>query len=524
MTAKYVTERKAFGQPIGAFQAVAHPIADMKGSTDAVRILVYEAAWLVDNGREAGEEIASTKALANEFFERTGNDAFRFHGANGYSDRLRRPALPAPNPGVLPDAGRDAGIVGAGRPGARALSERRSTDDQTQEDSPGISRPRSRSAPGIRAQVPKTLADLGCRRVALITDEGLVKAGVVEKVLEAFAGHDVEIAGIFDRVRQDNDTRDINECARWYQEIGADGLLAVGGGSVLDTAKAVKVMLGMKAEKITDLIEGHIVFYSRPEAKPLGIPHVSIPTTAGTGAELSASGALFEAETKTKLIFGHRYMSSDFAFLDPELTVTLPPKLTAEPAFDSLSHSIESFFSTRANSMADAFALRSARLVYQNLPIAVENGDDIEARGELQAASAMSVAASVSALGCNPIHNFADAIGPLYGVSHGLANAVYLPIVMRNLASHYRPRIKEFAQGIGVPVDSDDDQVVLDRVIAEFVSLQETCGIPARLSIEIEREQLEGLKAAVREDPAGAGFPLSDDVIHACLTESMTVN
>ena len=239
---------------------------------------------------------------------------------------------------------------------------------------------------------------------------------------------------------------------------------------------------------------------------------------------MSASAALFEAESKTKLIFGHRYMNSDFAFHDPELTVTLPPKLTAEPAFDSLSHSIESFFSTRANSMADAFALRSARLVYQNLSVAVENGDDIDARAELQTASAMSVMASVSALGCNPIHNFADAIGPMFGVSHGLANAVYLPIVMKNLASLYRPRIREFAQGLDIPIDSnDDDQQILNRVISEFISLQQKCGIPAKLAIAIERGQLDELKTAVKEDPAGAGFPLPDDVITACLEESMTV-
>jgi len=216
-------------------------------------------------------------------------------------------------------------------------------------------------------------------------------------------------------------------------------------------------------------------------------------------------------------------MNSDFAFLDPELTVTLTPRLTAEPAFDSLSHGIESFFSTRANSIADAFALRSARLTFQNLPIAVENGNDIDARTELQAASAMSVLASVSALGCNPIHNFADAIGPMFGVSHGLANAVYLPIVMKNLPSHYLPRIREFAQGLDIQVDSTDDQHILDRVISEFVSLQEKCGIPAKLSIEIERHQLEGLKTAVKEDPSGALFPLPDDVITICLEESMTV-
>ena len=216
-------------------------------------------------------------------------------------------------------------------------------------------------------------------------------------------------------------------------------------------------------------------------------------------------------------------MNSDYAFLDPELTVTLPPRLTAEPAFDSLSHSIESFFSTRANSMADAVSLRSARLVYQNLPIAIYHPIDLDARGQLQTASAMSVMASVSALGCNPIHNFADAIGPMFGVSHGLGNAVYLPIVMKNLPSLYRPRIKEFAEGLGIPIDSDDEQEILDKVIAEFVALQEKCGIPAKLSIEIERDQLKELITAVKEDPAGAGYPLPDDVITICLEESMTI-
>ena len=216
-------------------------------------------------------------------------------------------------------------------------------------------------------------------------------------------------------------------------------------------------------------------------------------------------------------------MNSDFAFLDPELTVTLPPKLTAEPAFDSLSHSIESFFSTRANSMADAVSLRSARLVYQNLPIAIDNPNDLDARGQLQAASAMSVMASVAALGCNPIHNFADAIGPMFGVSHGLGNAVYLPIVMKNLPSLYRPRIKEFAQGLDIPIDSEDEQQILDKVISEFVLLQKKCGIEPKLPVEVERSQLEELKNAVREDPAGAAFPLGDDVIIACLEESLTI-
>ena len=380
-----------------------------------------------------------------------------------------------------------------------------------------------KGGPGCRSLVPRTFIDMGCKRIALITDKGLIEVGVVDKVCEVFEGQNIEIAGIFDNVRQDNDTRDIDACAQWYQELGADGMLAVGGGSVLDTAKAVKVMLGMKAEKIRDLIKGHIAYYSRPQAKPLGIPHISIPTTAGTGAEVSPGAALFEAETKTKLIMMHRYMNSDFAFLDPELTVTLPPKLTAEPAFDSLSHCMESFFSTTANSIADSFALRAARLILKYLPTAVTNPNDMEARTELQSASAMSCLASTSALGATPIHNFADSIGPMFGVTHGLANAVYLPIVMKNLRSHYLPRIREFAQCVAISIDTDDDQEILDKVISVFVSLQEKCGIQPKLSIEFERDRIEELRMAVKQDPAGASFPLPDDVINACLEESMTI-
>ena len=381
-----------------------------------------------------------------------------------------------------------------------------------------------KAGPGCRALVPKTFTDQGCGRVALITDKGLIAAGVVDQVREAFEAHGMPLAGIFDGVRQDNDTRDINECARWYQEIGADGLLAVGGGSVLDTAKCIKVMLGLGAEDINELVEGGIVYYKRPKAKPLGITHISIPTTAGTGAEVSQGAALMDGETNKKIIMFHQYMNSDFAFLDPELTVSLPPKLTAEPAFDALSHCLEAFFTTQPNSFADALALRAARLIVDNLPIAVNDGKNIEARGELQVASTMACVATVSSgLGATPIHNFADSVGPVYRLTHGLANAIYLPIVMKNLSSHYLRRIRPFAQALGILVESKEDAQILDEVITRFVSLQEQCGIPARLSLEVDRHKLQELHAEVKEDPAGLNFPLPDEVISACLEESLII-
>lgn len=381
-----------------------------------------------------------------------------------------------------------------------------------------------KAGPGIRNQVPKTFAGMGSKRIALITDKGLIAAGVIDKVKDAFEGTDVTIAGVFDGIRQDNDTRDINECAKWYKDINADGILGVGGGSVLDAAKATKVLLGMGSDDIVDLFgERTIIAYARPKAKPLGIPHISIPTTSGTGAEVSQGSAILHAATRKKLIFFHQYSNSDFAFLDPELTVTLPRHLTAEPAFDSLVHCFEGFFSPLHNSFADALALRAARLILDNLPKAVENGNDLEARSELQAASTMSVVASVSGRGAAPIHNFADAVGPAHGISHGLANAVYAPIVLRNFPEHYLPRIRTFAKGLGMPIGSKTDEELLADVTAEVVALQEKVGIPTKFDLEVDGAQYDHLVHEVKTDPAGMQYPLKDDLIHTCLQESMTV-
>lgn len=382
-----------------------------------------------------------------------------------------------------------------------------------------------KAGPGSRMQVPKTFAGMGSSRVALVTDKGLIEAGVIDKVAEAFEDSDVSIAGTFDGVRQDNDTRDINEIAEWYKEIGADGLLGVGGGSVMDAAKSAKAMLGMGASDILELFGGRtIVSYARPKAKPLGIPHISIPTTSGTGAEVSQGSAIKHAETRKKLIFFHQHSNSDFAFLDPELTVSLPRHLTAEPAFDSLVHCFEGFFTPLHNSFADALALRAARLILDNLPIAIEEPDNLDARGELQVASTLSVTASVSGRGAAPIHNFADAVGPHYGISHGLSNAVYAPIVLKNFPSHYLKRIRTFAQGLGMTTESKSDEELLAEVRTEVVNLMQICGIQSKFDIDVDAKEYAHLVKEVKEDPAGMAYPLPDDVIETCLKESLNVN
>lgn len=377
---------------------------------------------------------------------------------------------------------------------------------------------------GIRSQVPKTFAGMNSRNVAIVTDKGVINAKVIDKITAVFDNSGISVAGIFDDVRQDNDSRDINKCVQWYNDIKADGILAVGGGSVLDAAKVTKVMLGMGTTDVSELFGDRvIVAYARPKAKVLNIPHISLPTTAGTGAEVSQGAAIKHTKTGKKLIFFHQYQNSDFAFLDPELTISLPRHLTAEPAFDSLVHCFEGFFTPLHNSFADALALRAARLIFDHLPTAIKNGNDLQARGELQVASTMSVLASISGRGAAPIHNFADAVGPIHGFSHGLANAVYAPIVIRNFPEHYLPRIREFAKGLGMTTDSKTDKDLLGEVVKEVEELQRISGIPTQFDLEVDATGIASLVKEIKEDPAGLQYPLPNELIHTCLKESMTV-
>jgi alcohol dehydrogenase class IV len=142
---------------------------------------------------------------------------------------------------------------------------------------------------------------MGCKRIGLITDEGLVKAGIVDQVLEIFEVQgQPPIVGIYDQIEPDAVMRIINDCARWCRENAVDGLLAVGGGSVLDSVKGVKAMLGMKVTDIREIMPGNIGPYLAPMGKPLNVPHIAIPTTAGTGSESSPLAVIYNEEQKVK--------------------------------------------------------------------------------------------------------------------------------------------------------------------------------------------------------------------------------
>ncbi|MEH7110010.1 iron-containing alcohol dehydrogenase [Bacillus sp. JJ1764] len=376
------------------------------------------------------------------------------------------------------------------------------------------------SGSNSRAMVPSLIAGLGAKRVLLLSDRGLEKAGIVEKVAAIFdlTGHGSgpELVGTYLDIAQDAESHCINDAVRYAREIGADSLLAVGGGSVLDTVKAVKYALHKGLSDIKEAIPGGLLYESFPKANYIPIPHIAIPTTAGTGSEVSPIAVIYNEEIKMKTNIINPFISADMAILDPDLTVGLPPLITAFTGFDALTHAIEALASPTATGLTDAQALHAIRLIEKNLPVAVEDGGNLEARMDLLQASLMGITAFSFALNAIPVHNMAHAYGALFRIPHGLANAVFLPVVMEMVPQLYLPKVAELAQALNVEVRGDSADSALAKVVEKIRLLQYKVGLPADFKeFNITEEALQFTIPAVMKDPAALSFPMSAELIAA---------
>jgi len=376
------------------------------------------------------------------------------------------------------------------------------------------------SGSNSRAMVPSLFAGLGAKRVMLLSDRGLEAAGIVEKVADIFSltghGSGPELVGQFLDIKQDAESKCINEAVRYAREIGADSLLAVGGGSVLDTVKGVKYALHKGLTDIKEAIPGGLLYEQFPKANYMPIPHIAIPTTAGTGSEVSPIAVIFNEDIQMKTNIINPFINADMAILDPDLTVGLPPVITAFTGFDALTHAIEALASPTATGLTDAYALHAIRLIEKNLPVAVADGSNLDARMDLLQASLMGITAFSFALNAIPVHNMAHAYGALFRIPHGLANAVFLPVVMEMVPDLYLPKATELAQALNVDVKGDTPQSSLAKVIGKIKLLQYKVGLPADFKqFNITEEALQLAIPAVMKDPAALSFPMPKELIAA---------
>lgn len=346
---------------------------------------------------------------------------------------------------------------------------------------------------GAVEELPFELGELGCKRPAIFTDRGVVEAGILDYVKEALEGSDIDIAGVFDGVRQDALVSVINEAARFVRETKADGIVAVGGGSVMDTAKGANVLVTGGEEDIAEHVGAELV------GRPM-LPHVAIPTTSGTGCEVTWGAIIKNEEERTKTGFIEWYCVADVALLDPKVTVSLPPALTASTGIDALTHAIEAYTSPYANPLADAMTLHAVRLVSRWLRRAVEKGDDLEARAYMQFAATVAGVGFFNTM-CGAVHACAHALGGMFDVPHGVANSIMLPAVMEYNRDYVAERYRDVAEAMGVVVRGLSAVEAADAAIAEVRKLIRDVGLPTDLKgYGIREEDLPELAVKAMED------------------------
>ncbi len=346
-------------------------------------------------------------------------------------------------------------------------------------------------SPGLRSEIGFEMGQLGGTKVALFTDKGLVNAGVADMVIEAIKKSDLKIAGVFDGILQDAQLDIINEGAKFYRECGADCVIALGGGSVMDTVKSVNILIGAGEDDFAPLAAQGGLWDG---AKPLP-PHIAFPTTAGTACEVTNGIVVLDTKAHAKLSVTHPYCNSDIAMLDPELTVKLPAKITAFTGMDALTHAIEGVTSRLAAPISDALGFHAIRMVDKYLKTAVSQPDDIEARGNMLIASTVAGMCFINAL-TGAVHALAHSLGGLYGIPHGLANAIMLPEVMEFNLPERPERFMMIADALGVKVDGLSPEEAGKKAIEAVRKLRKDIGLTQTLSdfkVPKDRESMQPL-------------------------------
>ncbi len=355
-----------------------------------------------------------------------------------------------------------------------------------------VNRPRILYAPGVRKEVGFEMSQLGGTRVAVFTDRGLVNAGVAEMVIAEIRDSVLELAGVFDAILQDARIEVINAGAAFYRSVNADCMIAVGGGSVMDTAKAVNILIGSGDSDFQPLADQAGLWEG---ATPLA-PHIAFPTTAGTGCEVTSAMVVLDTIAKAKLSVTHPYCNADIAMLDPELTFKLPPKITAFTGMDALTHAIESILSSGAEPIADALALHAIRLIFRYLPVAVKEPENSVARGYMMLASSMAAMGFGNTM-TGAVHALAHALGALYGIPHGLANAIMLPHVMTyNIIDERVERFRMIADAMGIETGKLEPQQAAEAAVEGVKRLLTMVDLTQTLKefgVPVEREALQPL-------------------------------
>lgn len=333
---------------------------------------------------------------------------------------------------------------------------------------------RVRYGVGISGKIAEFAEEMGGSKIFIIAGKTLLETGALHGIFESFERAGMEYKLVTDVVPEPP-VKVVNEVSDVMREAGCDLCVAIGGGSTIDTAKAV-CMLQTNEGSIKDYLFGG----SKTVTNPC-VPLICIPTTAGTGAEVTAASVIDDTENKIKLSVSHENLIPDLALLDPALQVSLPAFVTATTGMDALTHAIESYTTLNANLVGDACALQAMKLINDHLRTAVSDGSNIDARGNMVIASFLA-GASLLNCGVSVVHGIAQSIGGIAHVPHGLANALILPYAMEINYVGNLEKFKNIAICLGERVDGLSQRDAAKRAVNAIINLENDIGIPRKLS------------------------------------------
>lgn len=343
---------------------------------------------------------------------------------------------------------------------------------------------------GAAKQVGKEAKSLGSEKALIVTDPGVIKAGLLEGIQESLKSENVKV-GIFDRVELEPPARVIDECAKLAREENYNIIIGLGGGSSLDTAKGASMMA---------INKGKVLDYTGVDMVPKkGLPKILLPTT-GSGSEVTRVFAPTDEKDRTKKVVYSNYNLADVVIADPLLTVSLPPDLTADTGIDALVAAIEPFVSVNATPFSDILALEAIRLIGENLPIVYAKGDNIKARFNMSLAAINANLAWQSG-GLGAVHALSYILETECNLRHARATSIMLPHVMdyNKIGNFFK--FGHIAQAMGENIESLSPYEAAEKSISAVKKLLEAVNISMRLSdYGVSREKLPNLvEGAMRQ-------------------------
>ena len=335
---------------------------------------------------------------------------------------------------------------------------------------------------GIVNKLGDELGKIGAGRVIIITDKGIVKAGIIKKVTEILGKSGVDYL-VFDEVEANPKDYNVERGAREAKEFGAQAMIALGGGSPIDCAKSIGVLVSHGGDKIK-------AYEGKTAVKKPILPLITIPTTSGTGSEVTFSSVINDTVNNYKMTVKSIHMAAKVALIDPELTISMPPSVTASTGVDALTHAIEAYTVKVSEPISDAVALYAIELIWKNIRTAVCDGSNIEARAGMLLGSLLAgIAFSHSDVGS--VHCMAESLGGVYDAPHGVCNAILLPYVMEYNMDYCKDRYARVAKAMGAEFSSVDEGA--KQAVKMVKQLTIDVKLPAFKSLNVDEKDFESL-------------------------------